>query len=327
MPFQSVNIRPISDSSNMEVFKKISQLVSRDKRTFGRISPSDHTLSISIEGPARSWASPETSYRYPTAIPERSCPSVPHPTNGFQETISFRFDPIAPVYSDETCEAGKLFLNYQKSIIYDEGCCSMHTASWPDDLQRLDLLISGLSLSIRQHELQSLIAFLTKDWKSSGSASSFHSSASEIEHIAALSPHLSSPPDPLRSSGFPFQQFGTETGDNWAEMVDFVLPADASDVDRKALEWFIANFIRWSSILPFSPYPLLLTPHTFFSLPASNMPCHRPLARESIQADCPYQHDVSHRNVHTACQRPTSRLDRPSHKIPDPPLQIYRSHC
>ncbi|KAL9629088.1 MAG: hypothetical protein Q9164_007025 [Protoblastenia rupestris] len=223
IPFKSVNLRPVSDSSNMEVSKKISQLVSRDKRTFGRISSSDHTLSISVEGPARSWASPETSYRYPTAIPERSCPSVPHPTNGFQETVSFKFTPIAPAHSDETCAAGKLFLNYQKSIIYDEGCCSMHIASWPDDLQRLDLLIN---------------------WKSPGSASSFHSSASEIEHIAALSPHLSSPPDPLRSPGFPFQQFGIETGDNWAEMVDFVLPADASDLDRRALEWFIAKFIR-----------------------------------------------------------------------------------
>lgn len=145
IPLKSVTRRPLSESSDIKVPKKMSRLFTRDKQIFGRANPSDHPPSIEVEGPAVSWRSPEASYQTFTAVPKRSCPPVRRSGSGFQETLTFIFTPIAPAHSDNDSLIGRLFWEYQRSIIEDEGFGAMHIANWPNDLQRLDLLIGGPS--------------------------------------------------------------------------------------------------------------------------------------------------------------------------------------
>lgn len=134
----------MSESSDINIPKKILELFTSDKRIFTRTSKSGYTPEIEVEGPAISWRSLKDEYQYFTIIPKCSCPPLRRPDKGFQETLTFLFTPVAPAHSDKDTLIGKLFWEYQKSVINDKGCGCIHIANWRDDIYRLDLLIGRL---------------------------------------------------------------------------------------------------------------------------------------------------------------------------------------
>ena len=142
IPFTSVKARPPAGYSDDDVPTCMSQLFTHDERIFGKPYPPDNDAPPEMDGPSRTWRSPEMSYQL-TGVPNESNHSqVFRGANGYEETVSLGFSPTDSLDSDEAQTSRIASLDYQKSVVNHEDCLYMYLATWSDKPQRQDLLIS-----------------------------------------------------------------------------------------------------------------------------------------------------------------------------------------